>query len=750
MCNCETAERIALEIEMMMIENWRRNAALATIVFFCAGIAAADVRLPHIFGSNMVLQQEQPIPVWGWAAAGEAVTVKLGETSASATADPTGRWRVTLPARKAGGQALTMTVKGNNTLTLTNVLMGEVWICSGQSNMQQGVGACDNAAGEIAAAKYPNIRLFMVPNIYAPEPTDDVDATWRTCSPETIASPGWGGFSGAAYFFGRKLHKDLGVPVGLIATSWGGTCIETWVPPVGYEMTPALAEIYQQVLLSNPKSIEHKTLLRKTIKEAEQWPQQARTAMEKNAFPPTMPVYPSQLGPIANLQSATAIYNAMIHPLIPYGIRGAIWYQGESNHGEGMSYYEKKKALIGGWRKLWGQGDFPFFFVQIAPYTYGNEEPHVMPQFWEVQTACLKIPNTGMVVTNDITMLNDIHPRNKQDVGKRLALLALAKTYGRKDVVCEGPMFKSMKIEGDTIRVSFTGRGSGLASRDGKPLTHFEIIGENGFYTPAKAEIDPKTNTVLVSSPKAPNPGAVRFAWHKTAEPNLINKEGLPANSFRAGTPPKVDLLSKNVPEAKDYEVLLELDLKNLGRPAKYDVDRRTEFKGKFDRIAYFLQICKPEDGVKYVYVSMDAFTDDLGKIGIPDDANSVFQQKIQNMTVISNVEGIKTGQNLPGGNIEFWPHNYGPQNSISIPDASPTVFDFGDGYGAPVAGYGSMQVHNYAAKQTVFAINNWAAGNNADIGIGNSTGNTMDWTFTAAGNQYAGKVLKVLVRRKK
>lgn len=734
----------------MMIENWRRNVALATIVFFCGGIAAADVRLPHVFASNMILQQEQPIPVWGWADAGEAVTVTLGEVSASTSADPTGRWRVTLPARKADGQALTMTVKGNNTITFTDVLMGEVWICSGQSNMQQGVGACDNAAEEIAAANYPNIRLFMVPLKFSPEPTDDVDATWRTCSPETIANPGWGGFSGAAYYFGRKLHKDLGVPVGLIQTSWGGTCIEPWISPAGYEMTPALAEISKQVALFNPRSAEHKELLLKTIHETEQWAQQARAAMEKHAFPPTMPVYPGQLGPIANHQTPTAIYNAMVHPLIPYGIRGAIWYQGESNHGEGMSYYEKKKALIGGWRKLWGEGDFPFYFVQIAPYTYGNEDPYIMPRFWEVQTACLEIPNTGMVVTNDISMLNDIHPKNKQDVGKRLALLALAKTYGRKDVVCEGPMFKSMKIEGDTIRVSFTGLGGGLASRDGKPLTHFEIIGENGFYTPAKAEIDPGTNTVVVSSPDAPNPGAIRFAWHKTAEPNLMNREGLPANSFQAGTPPTVDLLSKNVSEARDYEVLLELDLSKLSQVVTYDVDRRKEFKGEFDRIAYFLQIRKPEAGFEYVYVSMDAFTDDLGKIGIPTDANSVFQQMIQNMTVVSNIEGIKTGENMAGGNIEFWPHNYGTANSKGIPDASSDVYDFGDAYSDPVIGYGSMQVHNYAAKQTVFAINRWSGGNNADIGIGNSTGKTMDWTFTSAGNQYASKVLKVLVRRKK
>jgi sialate O-acetylesterase len=520
---------------------------------------------------------------------------------------------------------------------------------------------------------------------------------------------------------------------------------------VGFEQVPALADIVKQVELWNPTSAAHKKLLATTIEQTEQWAAQAKAAMAKNTYAPAMPAFPPALGPIPDNQSATALYNAMIHPLVPYGIRGAIWYQGESNHYDGMMYFEKTKALVGGWRTVWGQGEFPFYYVQIAPFTYGEEDPSVMPGFWEAQTACLQIPNTGMVVTTDIATINDIHPPDKQDVGNRLALLALAGTYGHKDVVCTGPMFKSMKIEGDSIRVFFDGVGSGLASRDGKALTHFEIIGENGYYVPAKAEIDPKTNTVVVSSPETPKPGAVRFAWHKLANPNLINKEGLPTNSFRAGTLPKIDLLSKSVPEAKNYEVLLEIDLSKLSANVTYDMDKRKDFTGEFDRIAYFLQIQKPNSAFEFVYVSMDAFTKDLGKIGIPSvDTKAVFQQKVTNMTVLSNVKAITTGENLATGNIEFWPNNYNPANSAGIPDASAGIYDFGDQPAEPVAGYGSMQVHNYAAKQTIFAINQWAAGNNADIGIGNSTGNTQDWTFTTAGNQYANKILKVLVRRKK
>ncbi|MEW6356753.1 MAG: sialate O-acetylesterase [Planctomycetota bacterium] len=709
-----------------------------------AASARADVKLPHVFGSHMVVQRDAKLPVWGWADAGEKVTVQLGDgATVSTTASDDGAWRVMLPPVPAGGP-MTMTVTGKNTITLDDVLTGEVWVCSGQSNMQWTVSSSLNPQEEIAAAKYPQIRLLTIPRKLSPVPVSDVEAEWQVCAPETIP-----GFSACAYYFGRHLHKELGVPVGLINTSWGGTRIEPWTPPVGFEAVPKLEAIHKEALLRDPKSDAYKGRLEAYLKQGEAWIAGARKAMAEETILAPMPEYPKELLPIQNQQQPVALYNGMIHALAPFAIRGAIWYQGESNHREGMLYTEKMKALIGGWRTVWGQGDFPFYYVQICPYIYGNENPYILPEFWEAQAAALTIPNTGMVVAGDIGNLQDIHPKNKQEVGRRLALWALAKDYGKKDLVYSGPMFQAMDIEGDKIRIRFDHVGGGLASRDGKPLDWFEIIGKETDFTKANAAIDGET--VVVSAPEVKDPVAVRFAWHKTAEPNLMNKEGLPAVPFQAGEVPVRDLLALKIAEAKDYELVYDLDIAKADKDVTYDVDRRAQIAGKFDRIAYFLELQKEGEATQYAYVSMDAFTDDLSKIGVPTVASkAVFQQKVANMNVISNVEGIVNDAGLKGGNIEFWPHNYGPPNTANIPNASSELWDFGDQLADPVDGYGSMQVHNYEAKQTIFAINKWKGGASADVGIGNSPGKTRDWTFVSNGNQFIVKRLRVLVRVKK
>jgi sialate O-acetylesterase len=417
----------------------------------------ADVKLPKIIDSNMVLQRDMPLPIWGWADPGEEVTVRIGKHKATATADKKGNWKVTLPSLKADGTSHTMNIKGKNEINLKDILIGEVWIGSGQSNMEWSVAGSHNAKEALPAAKHPNIRLFHVPRVQPSTPAKDVNATWKVCTPETVPN-----FAGVLYFFGVRLQKDLDIPIGLINSSWGGSPIEPWT--------------------------------------------------------------------VAGKHSG-GMYNGMIAPLQPFAIRGVIWYQGETNvfHKNGLKYYDKMKALIEGWRKTWGE-KMPFYFVQIAPWSgYPKGE---LPALWEAQVASLKIPYTGMAVTTDLVdNIKDIHPRNKVDVGNRLALWALAKTYGKKDIVYSGPLYKSMKSDGNKIRLSFAHVGGGLKSRDGKPLTEFQIAGKDGKFVPAEATIDGET--VVVSAKGVDSPKQVRFGWRMIANPNLINKEGLPASPFQ-------------------------------------------------------------------------------------------------------------------------------------------------------------------------------------------------------------------------
>ena len=434
-------------------------AVLFTLSSQTARTVHADVKLPAVIGSDMVLQRDVSIPIWGWADAGEEVTVTLNGQAAATKADGEGRWKVKLPAMKADGKSHKLTVSGNNSIELTGILVGEVWVGSGQSNMEWRLVSTNGAKEAIAAAKHPQIRLFHVPKVQSKTPADDVKAAWQSCAPETAGS-----FSAVLYYFGLRLQKALGVPVGLINSSWGGSPIEPW-----------------------------------TIDE----------------------------------EQSGRMYNGMIAPLQPYAIRGAIWYQGETNviRKNGLKYRDKMEALIGGWRKSWNQ-DISFYFVQIAPFSGGGYQPGQLPALWEAQTASLKIPGTGMAVVTDLVdNIRDIHPRNKLDVGNRLALWALAKNYGKKDLVYSGPLYKSMQIKGKSIHLHFAHAGGGLKSRDGKPLSEFQVAGADGKFVAAKAEIE--GNTVVVQAVGVDSPKHVRFGWHKAANPNLINKEGLPGSPFQ-------------------------------------------------------------------------------------------------------------------------------------------------------------------------------------------------------------------------
>ncbi|HEY4415046.1 MAG TPA: sialate O-acetylesterase [Verrucomicrobiae bacterium] len=724
--------------------HWLALSLIFTGVMLPA-ILRAEVRLPHVFGSHMVFQREKPLMVWGWATPGETVTVQLGTASQTATANEQGEWKATLPAMDAGGP-YTLTVSGSSTVKYDDVMVGEVWLCSGQSNMEFGLGRTDHAKDEIANANHPGLRLLMVDNRWTPQPQNDFVGTWKVCTPQSVAEGGWDGFSAAGYFFGRDLNEKLGVTIGLIEADWGGTRIESWTPPEGFAAVPALKKEYEREQLSDPRTPLHQQQLSQTLDQYAQWVQAARQAMTAKTVVPPVPTYPPDLLAPHDLQQATALYNGMIYPLAPFALRGAIWYQGEANESEGMLYAERMKALVNGWRTVWNEGEFPFYFVQIAPFNYGDN-PERLAELWEAQTTAAQvIPNVGMAVVNDIGNLHDIHPSNKQDVGHRLALLALAKTYGQKDLVFSGPTFDSLTIEGNTLRIKFANVGGGLASRNGQPLDWFEIIdADTGGFVKADAKIE--GDSVVLSAAGVPHPVAMRFAWSSLAEPNLMNMEKLPAGAFRAGTLPKRDWVGMNVPEAKDYQVAYDLDLTKLGSTISYDVDNHQNLKHPFDRIAYFIELQDANWNTQDLYVSMDAFTDDAGKIGVPVFGSGAhFQQNVANLNVYSNVKGIVTGTHLNGGNIEFWPNNYAQANGANVPNASSETFDFGDQPNFPEDGYGCMQVHNHDAHQTLFAINHWREGAHADIGIGNQPKDSPDWTFASNAGSYHVMHLRVLV----
>lgn len=724
-------------------QNW---FWLVALMMGLSGAAPAAVRLPKVFSDHMVLQQGKPIQIWGWAAVGETVTVQLGESKVAAVPNAKGEWKVAVPAQKAGGPGK-LTVSGANTITFTDVLIGEVWLCSGQSNMEMGITMCDGAEPAIAAADRPQIRLLSVPNRWTPLPQTDIEATWRICSPESVKDGGWGGFSACAYYFGRKLQDELNVPIGLIDATWGGTSIQSWTPPEGFAEVPALRKEYDLVRLGDPRTPEHAARLESFLKEIEGWLNSARSALADQQVVAALPGFPEELKPPGQLQAATALFNGMIHPLCPYTIAGAIWYQGESNLNDGGKYGDRMHALIKGWRHIWGQGEFPFNYVQIAPFNYGGRA-ETEAELWEGQAAALRLPNTGMAVINDIGDLRDIHPRNKKDVGERLACIALAKTYGREKLEYSGPTFRSLKVEGDQLRITFD-HADGLASRDGKPLSWFEVIdGERGGFVAATAKIE--GNSVVLTSAEAPHPVAMRYAWSMLAEPNLKNAAGLPASSFRAGTVPARDPLEMLIPEARDYELVYDLDLGKVGRPISYTQDRSAQITQPFGRIAYFLEL-QPKNGpAQYLFVSVPAFTADVKKIGVPTaESGARFQQNLAAMDVRSNVKGIVTGTGLTGGNIEFWSSNYGPENSVPVANASGQTFDFGDTPAGDPNGYGSMQIHNYGERQTLFAFNHWSEGRGADLGIGNNPNGNPDWTFTRNAADYTTGRLRVLVGKR-
>jgi sialate O-acetylesterase len=489
------------------------SVALATILFYSP--ARADVRLPNLFSDNMVLQQGMKVTVWGWADDGEEVTVTFRGQKVKTVAKD-GQWMVQLKKLKAGGPD-TLIVAGKNSITLNNVLVGEVWVCSGQSNMEFPLKNSFESKTDIEASANPRIHLFHVPKFRTDQPTNNVNATWRECGPESVAN-----FTAVGYYFGRDLQKARNVPVGLIESDWGGTPAEAWTRREALEANPRSKKEIVDAYPAAEKDYEQK--LEAFEKEKAQAGKAGET-FKKRA--PGQPWKPSEL------------YNGMIAPLVHYTIRGAIWYQGESNAGRAEQYRSLFADMIRNWRSDWNEGDFTFLAVQLAPFMAVKEEPSESSwaELREAQLRATKVlPKMGIAVITDVGDPKNIHPTKKQPVGARLAIAARGIAYGER-IVYSGPVYKSMKVKGDKAVLSFDFAGSGLVAHDGE-LKGFAICGDDKKFVWANAVIDGKH--VVVSAPGVEHPVAVRYGWADCPVVNLWNMDGLPATPFRTDDFPMV------------------------------------------------------------------------------------------------------------------------------------------------------------------------------------------------------------------
>jgi len=565
----------------MLIHSPLRSLAVFALLLSGLAVGRADVKLPAIFGDHMVLQEKAKLPVWGTADAGEKVSVSFAGRTGRAVAAIDGTWRVDLPPVHSSDKGQVLTVAGKNTLTFQDVLVGEVWVASGQSNMQFGINGDSRSADTIAHANDPELRLFVVPMATSLDPKTDIAAVpadnksgkWQVCTPELLgATTGALPFSAVGYYFAREIRSATGKPVGMIGTYVGGTSAQAWTSLSGLGKDPVLAQYitehqkavddYPAALAAYPQKLAAYQAAMKAWAASDagkafnatmaQWSTAAAQAKTSGQPPPPRPQLPVTFPhppttPDGGNRVPSSLYNAMIAPLIPYAIKGAIWYQGESNGGKvdgAVEYAVLFSRMITDWREKWSEGDFPFLFVSLANYKAPAQTPSegVWPWLRESQLKTLSLTNTGMALAIDIGDAKTIHPLDKLDVGLRLALAARHIAYG-EELVYSGPIYRSMTVEGNKIRLTFKNRGGGLiisappAPPTGTPpatpteLTGFGIAGDDQKFVWAKAVID--GDTVVVSSDQVPAPAAVRYDWADNPAGDLYNKKGLPASPFR-------------------------------------------------------------------------------------------------------------------------------------------------------------------------------------------------------------------------
>ncbi len=508
--------------------NVFERIAVVLICTICANPAVrADLELPQVFAEHMVLQAESRLPIWGTNSPGEQVTVWLGDEKKTAVANSSGNWQVAFPPRKATTCPTTLRVRGGNEVVIEDILVGEVWLCAGQSNMEWPLKKAAHGRTEVAAADYPHLRLlnlvgaarggsgsYTAEHLARLTPERFCRGSWACCTPETAKS-----FSAVGYYFDRKLQQELGVPIGLISPAIGGTPAEAWIRPAALAADAELASLIEGNWLQNPR--------------LDPWCQRRAAANLRRAADAGEEIPGDKLGPNHSFKPGF-MWEAGLKPLVPYALSGVVWYQGESNaatHWRALQHRQIFPLLVRDWRSQWGEGDFPFLYVQLPAL----KRPH-WPLFREGQRRMLdELSNMGMVVTMDVGQPTNVHPVDKQPVGERLARWALSQTYGR-NIVPSGPLFQSMRSVGNRTLLDFKYAEGGLTTRDRQPPVGFEVAGESGLFVTAEARVD--GTSIVVSSAEVPAIAQVRYGWAAYPDPplNLINREGLPASPFSTAT----------------------------------------------------------------------------------------------------------------------------------------------------------------------------------------------------------------------
>ena len=482
---------------------------------------AKNLQLASIYNHNMVIQREKKIPVWGWAAPNTKVTVKFKNQQVSTISNQFGEWKLELQPLEADSTKSQMNVTSSGeSCTLSNILVGEVWLCSGQSNMEWPVSKSASGKTIRKPAMTKPIRLLKQRKHKTGYRLKGFWAHWKSAAPAVVD-----GFSAVGFYFALELYEKLQVPIGIIQCAWGGSAIEPWTPPEGFASVPEL-KTYSAQIEKAEKAYQKdlKTFLpywSRWVKKAE------KQVSSRQKISPATIQFPQHA--LKKWGLPTNIFNAMVAPIVPFPIRGVIWYQGESNRWDGKNYFYKMKALINGWRKEWNEEDLPFYFVQICPYKY--KKAGILPQLWQGQyRAAAEIPNCEIISAVDYGEVNNIHPANKYPVGKRLALMALAKSYKLKVAMHKYPVFKSIKTADNKLIIHIENSNGGLKTNDNKAVREFQIAGKDNKYYPAKAKIS--NNKITLISPKVSNPEKVKYAWHNQANPNVVNQEGLPLLPF--------------------------------------------------------------------------------------------------------------------------------------------------------------------------------------------------------------------------
>ncbi|MFA6566585.1 MAG: sialate O-acetylesterase [Victivallales bacterium] len=724
---------------------FKRLISILSLLFMTGQGMALE--LAPIFSDHMVLQRDMKVPIFGRGRDNEEVFVFFRNQKKSTRCNAKGEWKVELDPLTVG-VATELKVKGEEeAIVFKDVLVGEVWICSGQSNMEFPLFKSDAAAKDIPQSENNNIRIFTVTPAWSGKRADNFKCkSWQAAGPETVKE-----FSAIGYYFGKYLYSKNKAPIGLINCSWGGTTITAWTPIEGVNALTGEDDYKKSFILKDYRTEENLKISREYIDIQKKWTSDAEERL-RNDTPLAMPPRPPLQIMCTSPSDPSVIFNAMVNPLVRFAIRGVIWYQGERDRNDGESYRDKLKALINGWRLNWLQDKMFFYIVQLAPFDY-KTAPHNLPAIWEAQAKAVEDSNDcAMVVINDLGNLNDIHPTSKMEVGKRLAIAALNKTYANNDETYRHAKFKSYEIIDNKVIVSFDDAKS-LATADGNPPNWFEIAGENGVFYTAESQID--GNKVILTSPQLAKPQLVRFAWHMKAQPNLINDLGYPTSAFRAGKSLTKNKLEALIDPGDGWDVVyafnpVDAKVQDNGKKLIYDIDHSKELEGKaFKRIAYFLLLERNDGKEEYIYIEAGSFTKNVSMLGVPDFASKhITQMYINNLCVKSNVSGIKNGSYERGGYLEFFYSDPSPINQYRIPYASDLNLDWGDkGSISEVPGIGSMQIHNWKERQVLFAFNNWKTAKDADIGIGNSPSTNIDWTNTKSARNYKKGQMLILIK---